>query len=298
MLCREFALPGPSLQSAFICYHKLYTRLSTQSSVRSRAFHLLSGDPSDLPPYPFYLKAPCSAAGVLGFTIRSDDDLKRALRLAREEVPKMNAPLLPFYKSYLDLDAFPLAVEPILLVEEYVSGKQITIEGLVSGGEVSFTTITDTNNFPGSPRIESFTLPTRLSPNLVSLVEIQARKDVKSIGINDSFFNIEYWCTEDECILIEVNCRAATTFYNLYKQVLSYDVYRAGIELCLGTFPSIVVEPSGVGGQFNMSTLAEGNSSDLFDYAVHIPFFTDLLVKPGSEVRQLSEFGIVLVSSQ
>ena len=94
ILCEEFDLPGPSIESAFRCYHKYATRKHTKSNLRYEAIPL-----EDLEKYvwqsPFYLKAPTSAVGILGFTITSPEDLARANSLCQSELPKMTEPLFP-----------------------------------------------------------------------------------------------------------------------------------------------------------------------------------------------------------
>lgn len=293
VLCAEYGLPGPSLTATFAAYHKLYTRRLTGAPPQPRVCRL--GDPlTDRPPYPFYIKAPCSAAGVLGFTIRSDADLAQAMRVVERELPAMNTPLFPFYRQHLDLDAFPLALEHVFLIEDYVTAKQMTLEGYVRHGEVQFTVATDTNTFSQSPLIDSFSLPSRIPEHTLSRIRAQARRDIAQIGLDNSFFNVEYWYGDGEIKLIEINARAATTFYNLYRRVLGYDVYRAGVELCLGQQPKVRCTANGVGGQFNMLTTQEGSSSDLFDYEVPIPDFTDLFIPANTPIRQLSEYGVVI----
>ena len=293
MLCAEYDLPGPSLEATFAAYHKLYTRQFTGLAPQARVFRL--GEAlADWPPYPFYIKAPCSAAGVLGFTIRNDADLARAMSVVERELPTMNTPLFPFCRQFLDLDTFPLALEHVFLVEDYMSAKQMTLEGFVWQGKVSFTAATDTNTFPESPLIDSFSLPSLIPESTLARIRAQAQRDIAEIGLDNSFFNVEYWYGDDEVMLIEINARAATTFYNLYRRVLGYDVYQAGIELCLGKRPEVCFSTEGVGGQFNIITTQEGDSSDLFDYDVAIPFFTDLFIAPRTHIRQLSEYGAVI----
>ena len=293
VLCAEYGLPGPSLTATFAAYHKLYTRRLTGAPPQPRVCRL--GDPlTDRPPYPFYIKAPCSAAGVLGFTIRSDAALAQAMRVVERELPAMNTPLFPFYRQHLDLDAFPLALEHVFLIEDYVTAKQMTLEGYVRHGDIQFTAATDTNTFPQSPLIDNFSLPSRIPEPTLARIRAQARRDIAKIGLDNSFFNVEYWYGDGAIKLIEINARAATTFYNLYRHVLGYDVYQAGIELCLGQQPEVSCRANGVGGQFNVLTTQEGSSSDLFDYDVPIPDFTDLFIAADTPVRQLSEYGVVI----
>ena len=170
----------------------------------------------------------------------------------------------------------------------------MTLEGYVRHGDVQFTAATDTNTFPQSPLIDNFSLPSRIPEPTLARIRAQARWDIAKIGLDNSFFNVEYWYGDGAIKLIEINARAATTFYNLYRHVLGYDVYQAGIELCLGQQPTVRCIANGVGGQFNVLTTQEGSSSDLFDYDVPIPDFTDLFIPADTPIRQLSEYGVVI----
>ena len=292
-LCDEFNLPGPSLEAVFLCYHKYYTRTSLNSPIRFKTLSLGEESP-ELLDYPFYFKAPCSSLGVLGFTIRSPLDLKEALRLADKELPPMTEPLFPFFKGHLDLKKFPLATENVLLIEEYLSGHQITIEGFVHEGDVEFTVVADTNFFDNSRLIDNFCIPTTLSSEVTDAIKKQAKEDVRKIGLDNTFFNAEYWCRDDGAVLIEINPRAATTFYNLYRETFSYDVYRAGLELCLGMKPRIHLDHGKTGGQFNIVTAREGKVKDLFNLDISFPFHTELFLKGDEKIRQLSEYGVVV----
>ena len=116
------------------------------------------------------------------------------------------------------------------------------------------------------------------------------------MGLDNGFFNIEFWCHEDGVTLTEVNGRAATCFYQLYRQCLDACIYEAGLSLASGRAPSLnPARRPVVGGQFNLITFAEDAAENLLDHeqAQAVPGIT-IYFEPGSQVRQMSEFGIVL----
>lgn len=294
-LCEEFGFPGPSVESVFLCMHKYYGRRAEPEPIRCQAIDLHDPHPS-VATYPCYLKPPWLNLGILGFKLESAADLDRALRIARRDYPAWSPLYTPFFRRYVDLDKYPLAVQDMMLVEEFVDGPQVTVEGWVYGGQPHLWAITDTNTYPGTRVIDNFSLPSRHPAPIQAELERQAYAAIGSVGLDNGFFNIEFWCHEDRVTLTEVNGRAATCFYQLYRQCLDACIYEAGLSLASGRAPSLSpARRPVVGGQFNLITFAEDAAENLLDHeqARTVPGIT-LYFEPGSQVRQMSEFGIVL----
>jgi len=91
-----------------------------------------------------------------------------------------------------------------MMIEELAKGFQITVEGFVYDSEISFTVIADTNNFSGSQKIDNFSVPSKLDHKIQEKIKATAKKDIKAVGLNNSFFNCEYWIGDD-ITLIEIN---------------------------------------------------------------------------------------------
>ena len=295
VLCEEFGFRGPSVESVFLCLHKYYSRLTESSPVRCAAIDLHAENPT-VPAYPCYIKPPWLNLGILGFKLESADDLRRALDVARREYGAWSPLYFPFFRRYIDTQKYPLAARDIMLVEEFVDGPQVTVEGWVSDNKPYIWAITDTNTYPGSRVIDNFSLPSQHSPQTQSLLAKRAMEAISNVGLNSGFFNIEFWCHRDTVTLTEINGRAATCFYNLYRRCLESCVYKAGLALACGrqfVFPS--TSTGVVGGQFNFITFGEGWAEHLFDFtrARTVPQLS-LYVSPGDRVKQVSEFGTVL----
>jgi len=291
VLCKEFKFPGPSIESVFLCYHKYYTRKCTHSQVNSvpvalnkKAHHT----------FPFFLKAPCSTAGVLGFTIRNDEEFGKAITLAKKELPSLNHPMFPLFRKYVNVKKYPLALKNVMLVEDLITAKQVTIEGFVYKGKVTFMAIAERNHAKGSRLVDFYNVPTTVPKRIIEKLKRRARKDLKRVKLDNSPFNSDYWVTDDKIRLIEINSRVATLFYNIFREVLGYDSSRMAVELCLGMKPSAKSHKVKVGGLFNINTTQEGKAHKIFNYKKKLPFKTHMNIEKDHRIKQLSEFGQVM----
>ena len=295
VLCEEFGFPGPSVESVFLCLHKYYGRQYEPHPVRCDPIDLADEQPA-VTRYPCYLKPPWLNLGILGFKLDSADDLQRALAIARREYPAWSPLYLPFFERYIDCEKFPLANREIMLVEDFVEGPQVTVEGWVANAQPTLWAITDTNTYPGTRIIDNFSLPSRHPAHIKEMLAQQALEAISNIGLDNGFFNIEFWCHDNAVTLTEVNGRAATCFYNLYRRCLGACIYEAGLRLAGGQSPPPPPRPTDVvGGQFNLITFGEDLAENLFDFrrAQEVGELT-IYVEPGQEIRPVSEFGVVL----
>ena len=295
VLCQEFGFPGPSVESVFLCLHKYYGRQYEPQPVRCDPIDLADEQPA-VRRYPCYLKPPWLNLGILGFKLDSAADLQRALAVARREYPAWSPLYLPFFERYIDCEKFPLAAREIMLVEDFVEGPQVTVEGWVANAQPALWAITDTNTYPGSRIIDNFSLPSRQPAHIQELLAQQALEAISNIRLDNGFFNIEFWCHDNAVTLTEVNGRAATCFYNLYRRCLGACIYEAGLRLAGGQSPPPPPRSTDVvGGQFNLITFGEDVAENLFDFrrAQAVDELT-IYVEPGQEIRPVSEFGVVL----
>ena len=294
-LCEEFGLPGPSVESVFRCIHKYYSRQSESAPIRCDYIDLHDEQPL-VSVYPCYIKPPWLNLGILGFKLESPEDLPHALAIARRDYGAWSPLYFPFFRRYVDLNKYPLATRDIMLVEEFVDGPQVTVEGWVRHNEPSIWAITDTNTYPGSRVIDNFSLPSRHPEHIQRLLMQRAKEAILNVGLDNGFFNIEFWCHEDSVTLTEINGRAATCFYNLYRQCLGACIYEAGLQLACGREPTVQFDAATrVGGQFNFITFGEDRADQLLDFARArtIPELS-LYFSETDQVKQMSEFGIVL----
>ncbi|MEA2163325.1 MAG: hypothetical protein QOK37_1452 [Thermoanaerobaculia bacterium] len=294
VLTKEAGLPGPSPEAVFLCLHKLYGRRAEIDPIGCQP--VLLDEP--LPPlnYPAYMKAPWLKLGLLGFRLNSDDDARAALDLARRELPAWTKQYYPLFAAAIDLAKYPLATTDLMLVEEFVDGRQVTVEGWSLNGEIQIWAMTDTNTFPGTRVIDNFSTPSRVDEAMAATLRAKTIETIRAFGFDGGFFNIEFWLTDDGVRLTEVNGRSAACFGGIYELGLGSDIFAAVADVACGAAPRAVPQVSGrVAGQFNVIAFEDDLAGNLLDYNVakEIPEFS-VFRRADERVRSLSEFGVVL----
>jgi 2-aminoethanethiol dioxygenase/cysteine oxidase family protein/ATP-grasp domain-containing protein len=293
-IARELNLPGPTPESVFLALHKYYGRLRTHDPVRCQAIPLFGELPEIS--YPAFFKAPWLKLGLLGFKVENPAGLQHALANARREYPAWARQYYPVFERAINVEQYPLATADIMLLEEFIEGPQVTVEGWVRNGEINIWAITDTNTYPGSRVIDNFSLPSRLPADLQAAIKEHATSAIRQLGFDNGFFNIEVWITEQGIITTEINARAAVCFDGIYELALGRSIFPAIVDLACGELPRLVAQPTGqVAGQFNLITFAEGRAADLLDYdeAANVEGLSILRDKD-EHVRETGEFGVVL----
>ena len=294
MVARDRNLPGPRPEAVFLGLHKYYSRRNEISPIRCTTLGL--HDPAPALPYPVFLKPPWLKLGLLGFKLENDADRDRVLAVARRDYPAWARQYTPLFARAVDEAKYPLATADFLLVEEFIDGPQVTIEGWVFHGKPHLWAITDTNTVPGSRVIDNFSLPSRRTAGQQDAIARFAIDAILRSGFDDGFFNLEVWETSGGLRLTEVNGRAAVSFAGLHRAALGVNIFSAVAQLACGEEPAERPRPTGrVAGQFNLIAFAEAKAAELLDFeaAVRFPELT-LFHDPDDPVRAASEFGSVL----
>jgi hypothetical protein len=294
IVARELGLRGPSPEAVFLCLHKYYGRQREADPVRCTALPLFEPPPAI--EYPAYFKAPWLKLGLLGFKLENDDDLRRALEVARREYPAWSRQYAPLFARAVDVGKYPLAAADVMLVEEFIEGPQVTVEGWVRGGRVNIWAITDTNTYPGTRVIDNFSLPSRWDGETQEAMARYAADAIVRMGFDDGFFNAELWKTADGLRLTEVNGRAAVCFAGLYDGALGANIFAAVADVACGNDPrQLPARGEAVAGQFNVLTFEEGRTEDLVDFGEAAKFpELGIYHDPETVIRPTSEFGAVL----
>ncbi len=294
VLAREAGLKGPSPEAVFLCLQKLYGRRAEVDPIRCQP--LLLDEPLPELTYPAYLKAPWLKLGLLGFKVTSDDETSAAMELARRELPAWTRQYYPLFARAIDAAKYPLATTDMMLVEEFVDGRQVTVEGWSLDGEIRIWAMTDTNAFAGTRVIDNFSTPSRVDRETAETLRGKTIETIRAFGFDGGFFNVEFWLTDDGVRLTEVNGRSAACFGGIYDLALGVDIFAAVADVATGRAPRALPRAGGkVAGQFNVITFDDDLAGNLLDYqaAASMPEFSAF--RPAEErVRPLSEFGVVL----
>jgi hypothetical protein len=294
VLAEEAGLPGPSAEAVFLCLHKLFGRRAEVDPIRCQPLLLDESLPALT--YPAYLKAPWLKLGLLGFKVTSDEESRAAMELARREFPAWTRQYYPLFERAVDLAKYPLATTDMMLVEEFVDGRQVTVEGWSLSGDIRIWAMTDTNTFAGTRVIDNFSTPSRVDAETAETLRVKTIETIRAFGFDGGFFNIEFWLTDDGVRLTEVNGRSAACFGGIYDLALGADIFAAVADVATGRAPRALPIPSGrVAGQFNVMTFDDDLAGNLLDYdaAAMMPEFSAFR-RADERVRPVSEFGVVL----
>ncbi len=299
-VCEACNLPGPSLISVMACYHKYLTRCLNQPAASdSMFFAQLQVDSSsiafeELPsefPFPVYVKPPCSSYGLLGRVIHTRSELAEICPEMAQQYEPWWEMIRVFAQRYLD-DRYMLeratnenvgAVmksKPLwrsgtvpLLVEPSIQGASLTTDGFVYQGQIHFWGIVDTVTTQQGA-VDQYAFPTQLSEKDQAQVFSQARQVLHNVGLDNSFFSMEFWHLQDGTFLLqELNGRMSATFRQLYRNCLGIDLYKAALEICVGNNPTLgqPIENknfNGVGCRLYLSSHQRGIAKDVLDFPI------------------------------
>jgi hypothetical protein len=124
------------------------------------------------------------------------------------------------------------------LAEELLVGDEVTLEGYVSGGQVTTIGVTDSVKYPGTLSFERFEYPTRLSEACQEEMADVASRVLPALGFDGGFFNVEFFMPEEgPAQIIEVNGRIASQFAPLVQGLHGRSTYDALFELACGDDP-------------------------------------------------------------
>ena len=144
VICAQTGLPGPSLECTFVCLNKYYSRKKENGKLWFDYINMdkPSSEWRGKIRFPCFLKAPFLAESAGHCCVKNEAELEVAVAKLNRLVAPYFASYREFFKRYLDLEKFPLAVENIAAVEELVdSSLQYNFDGwLDSNGKFTMFT--------------------------------------------------------------------------------------------------------------------------------------------------------------
>ena len=247
MLCDEFGLVGPTLESVLRCEHKYWSRLVQHEAAPEVTPRFEAVDPYDDAaterlemPYPFWLKPVKSFAGHLGFRIDGVEDLERALPRIRRGLPRFSEP----FQWVLDRAELPPEIEArgaaLCVAEEIIDGWQCTVEGVVLGGEVHVHGVVDSHRVDGMSVFDRYEYPSVLPEQVKRRMFDATRRVMRRIGYDDRAFNVEYFWDRDHDTLhlLEVNARISQSHSFLFQKVDGVSNHAVVVGAALGEEPT------------------------------------------------------------
>ncbi|MFC9293279.1 acetyl-CoA carboxylase biotin carboxylase subunit family protein [Streptomyces sp. NPDC057011] len=241
--------------------------------------------------YPFIVKPSALAASIGVSLVQDREGLERALtdvaRLAEE------------WGGY-----FPSEGPEIALLEEFLPGKEVTLDGVVVAGTFHLVGVTNKMQMPGPYFEEDFyTLPFRTPAEEPELVAV-AEGIVKGLGVENCLFNAEFrQDSEGRYRVVEFATRMSggQNYRNLRevhgidpvrlyaKAVLAGDDEQARAAILDGEVPRAATPRAATCIKFayRTGTLVRNNPGDAF----HSPHFRSYIPasKPGDRLRRAPE---------
>ncbi|XP_019618469.1 PREDICTED: uncharacterized protein LOC109465552 [Branchiostoma belcheri] len=242
-IARDFPhIPGPSVESCYLAFHKAYTRQYLDSGESQTPYDVVDLDsPTMLEDaeralekigLPAFVK-PAAGFDTFGVAkIENFEDLKRALqnlRTMRDENPGFtSSPSAPFlkdyFKQYLDVEKYPLALRDVVIVEPYLDAVALyTVDGCVVDNEIVPWTITDELRFDHKvAKFMTVIAPTSEPEDLqrrIWDVYMGVMTKMIQLGFNNCFTNIEIFRMKDgQLRLCEVNARGSQNIQGCYRE--------------------------------------------------------------------------------
>ena len=220
-------LPGPDPRAIVSCQHKPTSR-EIQRRVAPEATPLFALLDDGEPPFP----PPWWVKPVVG-------RLSQEARRAGSASELVDLPEDSEYRDeYADLARLPTRDVRGFLVEELVTGDEVTLEGYVYEGGVTVVGVTDSVKYPGTSSFERFEYPSALPDDRLRELGRLAETLVRAHGLDACFFNIEFFVpTEGPSKIVELNARIASQFSPLVEAVHGRSTYDVLFALACGEDP-------------------------------------------------------------
>lgn len=247
ILCARRGLPSADLTAVLRCEHKYWARLVQSSAIEELpAFGLLDLDiPEPVLPegmrYPVWIKPVNAASSEGAYRLTDEADLHRHLPDVRAVIERLGRP----FQDVLDMVELPPEIERVggraCLIEEAVTGRQLTLEGFSHDGAVVVYGVIDSFDYPGTSSFLRYQYPSQVPWEVQEHLSEVARRVIAATGLTESTFNIEFFWDEDTGAVrvLEVNARHSQSHALLFEMVDGAPNHQAMIDIAFGLTPQL-----------------------------------------------------------
>lgn len=248
VLCKEYGIPAPSLESVLKCEHKYWSRVEQQRSIPDCIPGFSGFDPFDDRAleqieldYPFWIKPVKSHSSQLGFMIDNEQDFREAIPEIREHIGRIG-------------DAFDQALRLVELPEDIrghggctciaegvISGVQIACEGTMFQGRFHVHGVLDMLKDEAGRSFDRLEYPSSKPEPVQQRLIDACEKFLRHIGFDNGCFNAEFmWDeAEDKLWLIEFNTRISQSHSEMFAMVDGMSDHEVAIDVALGIEPAM-----------------------------------------------------------
>lgn len=248
LLCQDFDIPSPTLESVLKCEHKYWSRLEQQKVVPEMVPRFCSVDPFAENPldqvtldYPFWLKPVKAFSSQLGFKIENAEQFHEAIEQTRDRIRLFGDP----FNEALEYAELPPEIQQAngntCIAEEIISGVQGAPEGTVYRGEFNVHGIFDQPRDEGAALFDRLEYPSSMPERIQRQMIDASRRFLEHIGYDNGCFNAEFmWDEEkDQLWLVEFNTRISQSHSEMFIMVDGMSNHEVAIDIALGQRPSM-----------------------------------------------------------
>jgi biotin carboxylase len=143
------------------------------------------------------------------------------------------------------------------LVEEFMEGREVSVEGVVAHGRVLTAAVTDKWATPENFTEYRHAIPARLEPEVEREVLEVARAGVSAVGLDGCGFHAEVMITGEGCRVVEINGRLGGDMIasHLVPLATGVDLVKASLLAAMGREPDLA--PSRTAGSCIRYLLAQ-----------------------------------------
>ncbi|HMO19439.1 MAG TPA: ATP-grasp domain-containing protein [Candidatus Melainabacteria bacterium] len=241
-IARRLHLPGPDPAVILRCDHKYYCRRAQEEYVPDAvAFYRLFNPAVDSPydpalRYPFFMKPVKSILSYGAHRIDNREQFEEAL--SNTSMPEgFLEPIKWLIKEFTE---FEEETDQFIL-EELLTGMQVSLEGFVFEGEVTVMAIVEAVLIPGTLSFVRWHYPARIPDEIHQKMTDVARDFMTGVGFDNAPFNMElmYNPQTGSVSIIEVNTKLANQFCDLIEKVDGYNPFTVMMQVAIGDKPEI-----------------------------------------------------------
>ncbi|GHB15590.1 ATP-grasp domain-containing protein [Modicisalibacter luteus] len=249
ILCKEYNIPAPPLESVLKCEHKYWSRVEQKKAIPEYVPDFCSVDPFASDPlgqvtldYPFWLKPVKAFSSQLGFKIENAEQFYAAIEETRQAIHHFGD---PFNEALEHVDLPPeirQANGNTCIAEQIISGRQGAPEGTMFQGEFNVHGVFDQPVDKGATLFDRLEYPSSMPEGVQRRMIEASKRFLEHIGFDHGCFNAEFMWDEasDQLWLVEFNTRISQSHSEMFIMVDGMSNHEVAIDIALGQRPSMI----------------------------------------------------------